>query len=199
MGSLRASNYGDSISNETIGKVITCKAAVAYGPGLPLVVEDILVDPPKKMEVRIRVLFTSICHTDLSAWQGENEAQRVYPRVLGHEASGVLESVGEGVTDMEIGDHIVPIFNGECQECKHCRSDKTNLCEKFRVNPFKSTMINDGKCRFRSKDGANPIYHFLNTSTFSEYTVLDSACAVKIDPEAPLHKMTLLSCGVSTE
>ncbi|KAL6568922.1 hypothetical protein OROHE_003663 [Orobanche hederae] len=198
MGSLRASNYGDSISNETIGKVITCKAAVAYGPGLPLVVEDILVDPPKKMEVRIRVLFASICHTDLSAWQGENEAQRVYPRVLGHEASGVVESVGEGVTDMEIGDHVVPIFNGECQECKHCRSDKTNLCEKFRVNPFKSTMINDGKCRFRSKDGANPIYHFLNTSTFSEYTVLDSACAVKIDPEAPLHKMTLLSCGVST-
>lgn len=99
---------------------------------------------------------------------------------------------------MEIGDHVVPIFNGECQECKHCRSDQTNLCEKFRVNPFKSTMTNDGKCRFRRKDGVNLIYHFLNTSTFSEYTVLDSACAVKIDPEAPLHKMTLLGCGVST-
>ncbi|KAK6122530.1 hypothetical protein DH2020_043735 [Rehmannia glutinosa] len=149
------------------------------------------------MEVRIRVLFTSICHTDLSFWQGENEAQRMYPRILGHEASGVVESVGEGVTDLETGDHVVPIFNGECQECRYCKSEKTNLCEKFRVNPIKSTMTNDGKCRFSSKDG-KPIYHFLNTSTFSEYTVLDSACVVKIDEKAPLEKMTLLSCGVST-
>ncbi|KAL3645503.1 hypothetical protein CASFOL_010683 [Castilleja foliolosa] len=90
MGSMGSytQNYEGSISNDTIGKVITCKAAVAYGPGQPLVVEDIRVDPPQKMEVRIRVLFTSICHTDLSAWQGENEAQRMYPRIFGHEASG---------------------------------------------------------------------------------------------------------------
>ncbi|GFP92528.1 alcohol dehydrogenase-like 4 [Phtheirospermum japonicum] len=146
------------------------------------------------MEVRIRVLFTSVCHTDLSAWQGENEAQRMYPRIFGHEASGL----GEGVTDVAVGDHVVPIFNGECQECRHCKSERTNLCEKFRVNPFKSTMANDGKCRFWSKDGSKPIYHFLNTSTFSEYTVLDWACVVKIDPKAPLEKMTLLSCGLST-
>ncbi|KAK6122515.1 hypothetical protein DH2020_043743 [Rehmannia glutinosa] len=178
MGSLGSHtyNYGDSISNDTIGKVITCKAAVAYGPGQALVVEEIRVDPPQKME---------------------NEAQRMYPRILGHEASGVVESVGEGVTDLETGDHVVPIFNGECQECRYCKSEKTNLCEKFRVNPIKSTMTNDGKCRFSSKDG-KPIYHFLNTSTFSEYTVLDSACVVKIDQKAPLEKMTLLSCGVST-
>ncbi|KAL0446553.1 UNVERIFIED_CONTAM: Alcohol dehydrogenase-like 3 [Sesamum latifolium] len=197
MGSLGSYTYDDSISTLTIGKVITCKAAVAYGPGQPLVVEEIRVDPPQKMEVRIRVLFTSICHTDLSAWLGENEAQRVYPRILGHEASGLVESVGEGVKDLEIGDRVVPIFNGECQTCGHCRSEKTNLCEKFRVNPFRSTMRSDGKCRFWTKDG-QPVYHFLNTSTFSEYTVLDSACAVKIDANAPLEKMTLLSCGVST-
>ncbi|KAL0409191.1 UNVERIFIED_CONTAM: Alcohol dehydrogenase-like 3 [Sesamum radiatum] len=197
MGSLGSYTYNDSISTLTIGKVITCKAAVAYGPGQPLVVEDIRVDPPQKMEVRIRVLFTSICHTDLSAWLGENEAQRVYPRILGHEASGLVESVGEGVKDLEVGDHVVPIFNGECQKCGHCKSEKTNLCEKFRVNPFRSTMRGDGKCRFWTEDG-RPVYHFLNTSTFSEYTVLDSACAVKIDATAPLEKMTLLSCGVST-
>ncbi|KAL0372893.1 UNVERIFIED_CONTAM: Alcohol dehydrogenase-like 3 [Sesamum calycinum] len=94
-------------------------------------------------------------------------------------------------------DYVVPIFNGECQKCGHCKSEKTNLCEKFRVNPFRSTMRSDGKCRFWTKDG-QPVYHFLNTSTFSEYTVLDSACAVKIDANAPLEKMTLLSCGVST-
>ncbi|KAL2233145.1 alcohol dehydrogenase-like 4 [Sesamum indicum] len=197
MGSLGSYTYNDSISTLTIGKVITCKAAVAYGPGQPLVVEEIRVDPPQRMEVRIRVLFTSICHTDLSAWLGENEAQRVYPRILGHEASGLVESVGEGVKDLEVGDHVVPIFNGECQKCGHCKSEKTNLCEKFRVNPLKSTMRSDGKCRFWTKDG-RPVYHFLNTSTFSEYTVLDSACAVKIDANAPLEKMTLLSCGVST-
>ncbi|KAL3645501.1 hypothetical protein CASFOL_010681 [Castilleja foliolosa] len=109
----------------------------------------------------------------------------------------VVESVGDGVSDMAVGDHVVPIFNGECRECKHCKSERTNLCDKFRVNPFKSAMTSDEKCRFRGKDG-NPIYHFLNTSTFSEYTVLDSGCAVKIDPQAPLQKMILLSCGVTT-
>lgn len=110
----------------------------------------------------------------------------------------IVESVGEGVTDLEIGDHVVPIFNGECQDCAYCNSDKTNLCEKFRVNPFKSVMTNDGKTRFSIKSDGKPIYHFLNTSTFSEYTVLDSACVVKIDQKAPLKKMSLLSCGVST-
>ncbi|KAL2237864.1 alcohol dehydrogenase-like 3 [Sesamum indicum] len=192
MGSLKS-----HISAETVGKVITCKAAVAYAAEQPLVVEEIRVDPPQRMEVRIRVLFTSICHTDLSAWQGQNEAQRMYPRILGHEASGLVESVGEGVRELEIGDHVVPIFNGECGECDYCRSEKTNLCEKYRVNPFRGTMVHDGKCRFSTKDG-KPIYHFLNTSTFSEYTVLDSACLVKIDQNAPLRTMTLLSCGVST-
>lgn len=109
----------------------------------------------------------------------------------------IVESVGEGVVDMRKGDHVVPIFNGECGHCAYCKSDKTNLCEKFRVNPFKSVMVNGGGTRFSTKDG-EPIFHFLNTSTFSEYTVLDSACVVNIDPNAPLNKMSLLSCGVST-
>lgn len=173
--------------------------AVAWGPGQPLVVEEICVEPPQKMEVRIKILFTSICHSDLSAWQGENEAQQVYPRILGHEASGVIESVGEGVEDVKVGDHVVPIFNGECGECIYCRSSKeTNLCGKFRVDPFKSVMVNDGKCRFSTKKHGKPIFHFLNTSTFTEYTVVDSACVVKIHPHADLKKMSLLSCGVST-
>lgn len=109
----------------------------------------------------------------------------------------MIESVGEGVEDMKAGDHVVPIFNGECGDCVYCKSKKSNLCEKYRVNPLKSVMLSDGKCRFSTKDG-KPIFHFLNTSTFSEYTVVDSACVVKIDPNASLKKMTLLSCGVST-
>ncbi|KAL5725890.1 alcohol dehydrogenase [Ranunculus cassubicifolius] len=201
MGSMgNDSNGGNGLyvpSEETRGKVITCKAAVVWGPKEPLVMEEIQVDPPQNLEVRIKIIYTSVCHSDLSAWQGENEAQKRFPRILGHEAAGIVESVGEGVLDIKEGDHVIPLFNGECGDCKYCDSEKTNLCGKFRVNPFKSVMEADGKTRFSTKNG-EPIYHFLNTSTFSEYTVLDSACVVKIDSNASLKKMSLLSCGVST-
>lgn len=114
----------------------------------------------------------------------------------------VIESVGEGVKDLAPGDHVVPIFTGECGTCAYCESSKTNLCGTYRVNPFKSTMVSDNGTRFsvvdRSSGAPQPVYHFLNTSTFAEYTVLDSACAVKINPQAPLEKMCLLSCGIST-
>ncbi|KAJ1382741.1 GroES-like superfamily [Sesbania bispinosa] len=164
--------------SDTKGKTITCKAAVAYGPGQPFMVEQILVHPPQKLE---------------------NESQRVYPRIFGHEASGVVESVGEGVSDMEEGDIVVPIFNGECGECSYCKCEKTNMCERFGVNPMKKVMYGDGKSRFSTMDG-KPIFHFLNTSTFTEYTVLDSACVVKFHPQhnLSLKNLTLLSCGVST-
>ena len=113
----------------------------------------------------------------------------------------VVESVGEGVEDFVPGDHVIPIFAGECRECVYCESDKTNLCGTYRVNPFKSTMVSDNGTRFSVVDRSGvrqPVYHFLNTSTFTEYTVLDAACAVKINPKAPLDRMYLLSCGVST-
>ncbi|CAE5962143.1 unnamed protein product [Arabidopsis arenosa] len=167
---------------ETQGKVITCRAAVAWGAGEPLVMEDVKVDPPQRLEVRLRILFTSICHTDLSAWKGENEAQRAYPRILGHEAAGIVESVGEGVEEMKAGDHVLPIFTGECGDCRVCKRDGANLCERFRVDPMKKVMVTDGKTRFFTSKDNKPIYHFLNTSTFSEYTVIDSACVLKVDP-----------------
>lgn len=116
----------------------------------------------------------------------------------------IVESVGEGVRDMEEGDHVIPIFNGECGECRCCKSEKTNICSKFGVNPSKKVMVNDGTTRFSTKDGT-PIFHFLNTSTFSHYTVVDSACVVKINDDSSRHvsplslkNVTLLSCGVST-
>ncbi|KAG2680662.1 hypothetical protein I3760_11G108400 [Carya illinoinensis] len=99
---------------------------------------------------------------------------------------------------MKEGDHVVPIFNGECGDCIYCKREKTNMCERSGVNPFKTVMVSDGKSRFSTLEDGKPIFHFLNTSTFSEYTVLESACVVKVDPAAPLKKMTLLSCGVST-
>ncbi|VVA93445.1 unnamed protein product [Arabis nemorensis] len=183
---------------ETQGKVITCRAAVAWGAGEVLVMEDVRVDPPQRLEVRLRILFTSICHTDLSAWKGENEAQQAYPRILGHEAAGIVESVGEGVEEMKAGDHVLPIFTGECGECRVCKREGANQCERFRVDPMKKVMVSDGKTRFFTAKDNTPIFHFLNTSTFSEYTVIDSACIVKVDPLFPLEKMSLLSCGVST-
>lgn len=114
----------------------------------------------------------------------------------------MVESVGDGVEDLAAGDHVIPIFNGECGACAYCESDRTNLCGTYRVDASKSTMVSDGGTRFSVADRVSgrtvPVYHFLNTSTFTEYTVLDAACAAKVNPEAPLQKMCLLSCGIST-
>ena len=117
----------------------------------------------------------------------------------------MVESVGEGVNDVKEGDYVIPTFNGECGECRVCKNEVSNLCERYKVDPMKRLMVSDGGTRFSTttnKDGGSSqsqrIYHFLNTSTFTEYTVLDSACVVKIDPNAPLKQMSLLSCGVST-
>ncbi|CAF1930456.1 unnamed protein product [Brassica oleracea] len=186
---------------ETQGKVITCKAAVVWGPKEPLVIQEICVDPPQKMEVRVKILYSSICHTDLGAWTGVNEGERAFPRIL---YNRIVESVG-GVKDVKEGDYVIPTFNGECGECRVCTNGVSNLCERYKVDPMKRLMVNDGGTRFSTttnKDGGSSqkqrVYHFLNTSTFTEYTVLDSACVVKIDPNAPLKQMSLLSCGVST-
>ncbi|CAD6212365.1 unnamed protein product [Miscanthus lutarioriparius] len=193
---------GNGGAGGTRGKAIKCKAAVAWGPRVPLSLEEVEVAPPGPLEVRVKVLLTSICHTDLSAWKGENKVHRKYPRILGHEAAGVVESVGEGVEGLAPGDHVVPIFTGECEKCVYCKSDKTNLCGTYRVDPFKTTMVHDNGTRFsvvdRQSGVRQPVFHFLNTSTFTEYTVLDAACAVKISPKAPLEKMCLLSCGITT-
>lgn len=107
-----------------------------------------------------------------------------------------MESVGEGVTDLQPGDHVLPVFTGECQQCRHCKSSESNMCELLRINTDRGVMISDGQTRF-SKDG-KPIYHFVGTSTFSEYTVAHSGCVTKIDPQAPLDKVCVLSCGIST-
>ncbi|KAF3336686.1 Alcohol dehydrogenase 1 [Carex littledalei] len=109
---------------------------------------------------------------------------------------GIVESVGEGVTDLAPGDHVLPVFTGECKECAHCKSEESNMCELLRINPDRKVMISDGQARF-SVDG-QPIYHFLGTSTFSEYTVVHSGCVAKINPQAPLDKVCILSCGFCT-
>ncbi|KAJ4819107.1 alcohol dehydrogenase [Rhynchospora pubera] len=179
----------------TAGKVIKCRAAVAWEAGKPLVVQEVEVAPPQAMEVRLKILYTSLCHTDVYFWEAKGQTP-VFPRILGHEAAGIVESVGEGVTELAPGDHVLPVFTGECKECAHCKSEESNMCELLRINPDRKVMIGDGQARF-SVNG-QPIYHFLGTSTFSEYTVVHSGCVAKINPEAPLDKVCVLSCGFCT-
>ncbi|XP_057833337.1 alcohol dehydrogenase 1 [Cryptomeria japonica] len=179
---------------ETAGKVITCKAAVAWGVKQPLVIEDVQVDPPKSMEVRIKITHTSLCHTDITFWMGGEES--TFPRIFGHEGAGIIESVGEGITDLVPGDHVIPTYQGECRDCGCCKSKKTNQCDKFKIDIMRTVMRSDEKSRFSLR--GKPVYHFMATSTFSEYTVVDYACVVKINPKAPLDKACLLGCGVAT-
>lgn len=108
----------------------------------------------------------------------------------------IVESVGEGVTDLKPGDHVLPVFTGECKECRHCKSEESNMCDLLRINTDRGVMLDDGKSRF-SING-KPIYHFVGTSTFSEYTVVHVGCLAKINPDAPLDKVCILSCGIST-
>ncbi|KAK3411468.1 hypothetical protein EUGRSUZ_I00224 [Eucalyptus grandis] len=179
----------------TAGQVIRCKAAVAWEAGKPLVMEEVEVAPPQAMEVRIKILFTSLCHTDVFFWEAKGQTP-LFPRIFGHEASGVVESVGEGVTELEPGDHVLPVFTGECKECQHCKSEESNMCGLLRINTDRGVMLNDNESRF-SING-KPIYHFVGTSTFSEYTVVHVGCVAKINPAAPMDKVCVLSCGIST-
>ncbi|KAK4793088.1 hypothetical protein SAY86_023523 [Trapa natans] len=179
----------------TEGQVIRCKAAVAWEAGKPLVMEEVEVAPPQAMEVRIKVLFTSLCHTDIYFWEAKGQTP-LFPRIFGHEAAGIVESVGEGVTDVKPGDHVLPVFTGECKECRHCKSEESNMCDLLRINTDRGVMLSDGKTRFSINK--KPIYHFVGTSTFSEYTVVHVGCLAKINPKAPLDKVCILSCGIST-
>ncbi|CAL5333059.1 unnamed protein product [Camellia sinensis] len=147
------------------GQVIRCKAAVAWEAGKPLVMEEVEVAPPQKMEVRVKILFTALCHTDVYFWEAKGQTP-VFPRIFGHEAGGIVESVGEGVTELQPGDHVLPVFTGECKDCRHCKSPESNMCDLLRINTDRGVMLNDNQSRF-SING-KPIYHFVGTSTFSE-------------------------------
>ncbi|WP_300318523.1 S-(hydroxymethyl)glutathione dehydrogenase/class III alcohol dehydrogenase [Idiomarina sp.] len=175
-------------------ETIKSRAMVAWGPGEPLKEEIIDVAPPKKGEVRVRIIATGVCHTDAYTLSGK-DPEGIFPSVLGHEGGGIVESVGEGVTSVEVGDHVIPLYTAECGECKFCTSGKTNLCQAVRATQGKGLMP-DGTSRF-SKDGET-IYHYMGTSTFSEYTVLPEISLAKIPKEAPLEKVCLLGCGVTT-
>ncbi len=173
---------------------IKSKAAVAWGPGEPLKMEEVDVELPKKGEVLVRIVATGVCHTDAFTLSGD-DPEGVFPSILGHEGGGIVEMVGEGVTSVEVGDHVIPLYTAECGECKFCKSGKTNLCQAVRETQGKGLMP-DGTSRF-SKNG-EPIYHYMGCSTFSEYTVLPEISLAKVNKSAPLDEVCLLGCGVTT-
>jgi S-(hydroxymethyl)glutathione dehydrogenase/alcohol dehydrogenase len=185
------------MSDETAGKPITCKAMVARSAKHPLVEETITVDPPKAGEVRVKVMSNAVCHTDIYTLDGL-DPEGLFPCILGHEAGCIVESVGRGVTSVKVGDHVIPAYTPQCCEasCIFCQSPKTNLCPAIRSTQGNGIMP-DGTVRFKDKDG-NPIYHFMGCSTMSEYTVLAEISCAKIDKKAPLEKMCLFGCGIST-
>ncbi|WP_420391176.1 S-(hydroxymethyl)glutathione dehydrogenase/class III alcohol dehydrogenase [Marinobacter sp.] len=174
--------------------MIKSKAAIAWGPGQPLSIEEVDVMPPKAGEVLVRMIATGVCHTDAFTLSGD-DPEGNFPAILGHEGGGIVEAVGEGVTSVEIGDHVIPLYTPECGECKFCLSGKTNLCGKIRETQGKGLMP-DGTSRFY-KDG-QPIFHYMGCSTFSEYTVLPEISLAKVNKEAPLEEVCLLGCGVTT-
>lgn len=173
---------------------VKSKAAIAWAANQQLSIEEIDVMYPQKGEVMVKIIASGVCHTDAYTLSGA-DSEGKFPCVLGHEGGGIVEHIGEGVTSVAVGDHVIPLYTPECRECKFCLSGKTNLCQKIRATQGEGLMP-DGTTRFY-KNG-QPIYHYMGTSTFSEYTVLPEISLAKINPEADLNEVCLLGCGVTT-
>ncbi len=175
-------------------KSIKSKAAVAFAAAQPLQIVEIDVEPPRKGEVLVKITHTGVCHTDAFTLSGD-DPEGVFPAVLGHEGAGIVMAVGEGVTSVKPGDHVIPLYTAECGECLFCQSHKTNLCVAVRATQGKGVMP-DGTTRFSYQ--GQPIYHYMGCSTFSEYTVVAEVSLAKINPNANSEQVCLLGCGVTT-
>ncbi|RNC77781.1 S-(hydroxymethyl)glutathione dehydrogenase/class III alcohol dehydrogenase [Piscirickettsia salmonis] len=170
------------------------RAAIALQAKAPLIIDEIDVSAPEQGEVLVRLVATGVCHTDAYTLSGM-DPEGIFPVVLGHEGAGIVEEVGPGVTSLKPGDHVIPLYIPECGECKFCRSGKTNLCQSVRDTQGKGLMPNGSK-RFHYQ--GQELFHYMGTSTFSEYTVIPEISLAKINQHAPLDKVCLLGCGITT-
>ena len=170
------------------------RAAVAWEAGKPLVIEEVDAAGPKAGEVLVQIVATGVCHTDAYTLSGK-DPEGLFPSILGHEGAGIVQEVGEGVTSLKPGDHVIPLYTAECRQCKFCLSGKTNLCQAVRATQGQGLMP-DGTSRF-SMNG-KMLHHYMGTSTFSEYTVVPEISLAKVSKEAPMDKICLLGCGVTT-
>ncbi len=170
------------------------RAAVAWEAAKPLEIEEIELDGPKAGEVLVRLAATGVCHTDAYTLSGR-DPEGLFPVVFGHEGAGVVEAVGEGVSSLEVGDHVIPLYTPECRHCRYCLSGKTNLCITLRATQGQGLMP-DGTSRL--SQGGKPLHHYMGTSTFAECTVLPEIALAKVRKDAPLDKICLLGCGITT-
>ena len=170
------------------------RAAVAHKAGAPLSIETIELAGPRAGEVLVEIKATGICHTDEFTLSGA-DPEGLFPAVLGHEGAGVVVEVGDGVTSVKPGDHVIPLYTPECRQCDYCTSGKTNLCQAIRVTQGQGVMP-DGSSRFSA--GGEQIFHYMGTSTFSNYTVLPEIAVAKIREDAPFDKVCYIGCGVTT-
>jgi S-(hydroxymethyl)glutathione dehydrogenase/alcohol dehydrogenase len=173
---------------------VDIRAAVAFEAGKPLTIETVQLDGPKAGEVLIEIKATGICHTDAYTLSGK-DPEGLFPAILGHEGAGVVVEVGEGVTSLKPGDHVIPLYTPECRQCEYCLSRKTNLCQAIRSTQGRGVMP-DGSSRF-SIDGTM-LHHYMGTSTFANYTVLPEIAVAKIREDAPFDKVCYIGCGVTT-
>nr|QKE59472.1 8-hydroxygeraniol oxidoreductase-like protein [Dracocephalum officinale] len=171
--------------------VITCKAAVVWKASEPLKVEEIQVEPPKSTEVRIKMLYASMCHTDTVCWA--NSFYNMFPRILGHEGAGVIESIGEEVANLKVGDTVMLLYVGECGKCPNCELGKTNFCSKY---PMTFGLMVDGTTRMSAR--GQQMFQLSSCSPWSEYAVIESNYVVKIDPRISPSEASLLTCGFTT-
>ena len=170
------------------------RAAIATKAGEPLTIETVDLDGPREGEVLVEIKATGVCHTDAFTLSGE-DPEGLFPAILGHEGAGVVVDTGPGVTSLEEGDHVIPLYIPECGECKSCRSGKTNLCTSIRATQGQGVMP-DGTSRFSA--GGEMIHHYMGTSTFSNYTVMPEIAAAKVREDAPFDKICYIGCGVTT-
>ena len=170
------------------------RAAVAWKAGAPLTIETVQLEGPKAGEVLVEIKATGVCHTDAFTLSGD-DPEGLFPAILGHEGAGVVVEVGAGVTSVKPGDHVIPLYTPECRECKFCLSKKTNLCQAIRSTQGRGVMP-DSTSRF-SLDG-KPLFHYMGTSTFSNYTVVPEIALAKIREDAPFDKVCYIGCGVTT-
>ncbi len=170
-------------------------AAVALEAGKPMEIMEVNLDGPKAGEVLVEIKATGLCHTDDFTLSGA-DPEGAFPAILGHEGAGVVVEVGPGVTSLEVGDHVIPLYTPECRECEYCLNPKTNLCQSIRETQGKGVMP-DGTSRFSMLDGT-PILHYMGCSTFSNHTVLPEIALAKVRKDAPFDKICYIGCGVTT-
>ena len=170
------------------------RAAVAHQAGKPLVIETVDLSGPRAGEVMVEIHATGICHPDAFTLSGA-DPEGLFPAILGHEGAGVVVEIGAGVTSLEVGDHVIPLYTPECRQCDYCTSGKTNLCQAIRVTQGQGVMP-DGTSRFSL--GGEPMFHYMGTSPFANFTVLPEIAVAKLRQDAPFDKVCYIGCGVTT-